>query len=77
MEPIEEKKRKLKAAENLFIQTWTEDFGVMYDIGTDIYSEIFNVAPEAFFLFPKFSQYPGEEWKNSREFRNQALKVRY
>lgn len=75
MDLRKKQQQQLKSCESLYVKTWTEDFCVMYDIGTEIYSQIFAANPKAIILFPKFADYPGDTWKNAPEFRNQALKV--
>lgn len=53
--------------------TWSDDFEFLYQLGTDIYSYIFEKHPCAKQLFPSVHQY-GPKWRESKEFRAQALK---
>jgi hypothetical protein len=53
--------------------TWSDDFEYLYNLGTHIYIYIFDHAPQARYLFPAFIVH-GDAWKESKEFRSQALK---
>lgn len=57
----------------LIRETWCDDFESLYTVGTCVYVEIFNRAPEARQLFPAITKY-GDRWQESKEFRSQALK---
>ncbi|CAD5207519.1 unnamed protein product [Bursaphelenchus okinawaensis] len=65
-EPSPEEKEIIK-------QTWSDDFSFLYELGSSIYVYIFNHNPEAKKLFPTIHQH-GEKYKESKEFRAQALK---
>uniref|UniRef100_A0A914C7N9 Globin family profile domain-containing protein n=1 Tax=Acrobeloides nanus TaxID=290746 RepID=A0A914C7N9_9BILA len=54
-------------------KTWSDDFDFLYNLGAKIYIYIFENEPEAKKLFPKIHQH-GEKFKESEEFRSQALK---
>ncbi|CAD5210817.1 unnamed protein product [Bursaphelenchus xylophilus] len=54
-------------------QTWSDDFTFLYELGSNIYVYIFNHNPEAKRLFPTIHQH-GEKYRESKEFRSQALK---
>ncbi|KAI1728940.1 globin domain-containing protein [Ditylenchus destructor] len=54
-------------------RTWSDDFDFLYDLGAAIYGYIFAHNPHTKKLFPGIHQH-GEHWKESREFRSQALK---
>ncbi|VDD89755.1 unnamed protein product [Enterobius vermicularis] len=53
--------------------TWSNDFDFLYQLGANIYTYIFEANPQAKSLFPFIKKY-GENWKECREFRGQALK---
>ncbi|KJH45911.1 globin [Dictyocaulus viviparus] len=53
--------------------TWSDEFEFLYELGTSIYSYIFENNPNCKQLFPAFNKY-GDDWKESREFRAQALR---
>ncbi len=53
--------------------TWSDDFEYLYNLGTNIYIYIFEHAPQTRSLFPAFTAH-GDGWKESKEFRSQALK---
>uniref|UniRef100_A0A0N5AL91 GLOBIN domain-containing protein n=1 Tax=Syphacia muris TaxID=451379 RepID=A0A0N5AL91_9BILA len=57
----------------LLRMTWSNDFEFLYQLGTNIYTYIFNTNPKAKSLFPFVKLY-GNDWKECREFRSQALK---
>lgn len=64
---------------NLFFQellrrTWSDEFDNLYELGSAIYCYIFDHNPNCKQLFPFISKYQGDEWKESKEFRSQALK---
>uniref|UniRef100_A0A183IUY4 GLOBIN domain-containing protein n=1 Tax=Soboliphyme baturini TaxID=241478 RepID=A0A183IUY4_9BILA len=58
---------------SLLCNTWVTSFDGLYDLGTDIYTEIFNSAPEIRALFPVLADSDGNI-RNCPNFRNQALK---
>ncbi|PIO58803.1 globin, partial [Teladorsagia circumcincta] len=58
----------------LLRRTWSDDFEFLFDLGSSIYCYIFENNPKCKQLFPFILKYEGDEWKNSREFRAQALK---
>jgi hypothetical protein len=45
----------------------------LYDLGTNIYEYIFEHAPQTRRLFPAFTVH-GDAWRESKEFRTQALR---
>jgi hypothetical protein len=53
--------------------TWSDDFDYLYDLGAKIYVYIFDHAPQTRRLFPAFTVH-GDAWKESKEFRAQALR---
>nr|CDJ92306.1 Globin domain containing protein [Haemonchus contortus] len=57
----------------LLRRTWSDDFEFLYDLGSSIYCYIFEHNPNCKQLFPSLLKY-GDKWKDSREFRAQALK---
>ncbi|VDM38879.1 unnamed protein product [Toxocara canis] len=61
------------AEKELLKRTWSDDFEFLYQLGTNIYSYIFETHPKAKELFP-FLLIHGDKWKESKEFRSQALK---
>jgi len=65
-EPSPEEKELVK-------QTWSDDFDFLYELGASIYTYIFEHNPHTKTLFPGIHQH-GEQWKDSTEFRSQALK---
>lgn len=59
------------------IESWRrDDFDWLYDIGIRVYSRIFELAPSAKQLFPYVVQYEaeGRNFRESKEFQNQALR---
>ncbi|KAF7633980.1 GLOBIN domain-containing protein [Meloidogyne graminicola] len=58
---------------NLVKLTWSDDFDFLYELGTDIYTYIFDHTPQAKLLFVKIHRH-GDKWKESADFRTQALK---
>lgn len=54
--------------------TWNNDFEVLFDLGASIYAYIFETNPKIKELFPKIIQH-GEKWKDSDDFRVQALRL--
>ncbi|VDK18188.1 unnamed protein product, partial [Anisakis simplex] len=54
-------------------RTWSDDFEFLYELGTNIYAYIFETHPKSKELFPFLLKY-GDRWRESREFRSQALK---
>ncbi len=58
---------------SLVKRTWRDDFEVLYKLGTSIYAQVFQSAPDAKVLFPQVAK-AGEEWQNSGKFKSQALK---
>uniref|UniRef100_A0AC35GF28 Globin family profile domain-containing protein n=1 Tax=Panagrolaimus sp. PS1159 TaxID=55785 RepID=A0AC35GF28_9BILA len=65
-------------------KTWSDDFDFLYELGSDdfeflyelgaaIYTYIFETNPNTKSLFPSIHQY-GDRWKESKEFRQQALR---
>ncbi|TKR93945.1 hypothetical protein L596_008305 [Steinernema carpocapsae] len=54
-------------------RTWSDDFDFLYELGTKIYQHIFDTNPFTKQLFPAIHRH-GAEWKQSKEFRAQALK---
>uniref|UniRef100_A0A5S6QWA0 GLOBIN domain-containing protein n=1 Tax=Trichuris muris TaxID=70415 RepID=A0A5S6QWA0_TRIMR len=61
----------------LLSATWKkDDFDWLYQIGTDIYSHVFDIAPELKVFFPYVIEYEkaGKDWKESKGFRTQALR---
>ncbi|KHJ96940.1 globin [Oesophagostomum dentatum] len=57
----------------LLRRTWSDEFEFLYELGSAIYTYIFEHNPNCKQLFPQLIKY-GENWKDSREFRAQALK---
>ncbi|KAK6040410.1 hypothetical protein COOONC_22085 [Cooperia oncophora] len=57
----------------LLRRTWSDDFDFLYDLGSTIYCYIFEHNPNCKQLFPQLTKY-GDNFKESREFRTQALK---
>ncbi|KAI6224539.1 GLOBIN domain-containing protein [Aphelenchoides fujianensis] len=57
----------------LIKMTWTDDFNFLYELGSSIYKYIFDHMPECKKLFPAIHAH-GDDYKDSREFRAQALK---
>uniref|UniRef100_A0A0N4U5K5 GLOBIN domain-containing protein n=1 Tax=Dracunculus medinensis TaxID=318479 RepID=A0A0N4U5K5_DRAME len=55
------------------MRTWSDDFEYLYQLGSNIYTYIFQTNPKAKQLFPFMEKY-GDRWKESKEFRSQALK---
>lgn len=53
--------------------TWSDDFDYLYNLGTNIYVYIFDHAPNTKNLFPTVAAH-GDAWRESKEFRAQALK---
>jgi hypothetical protein len=53
--------------------TWSDDFEYLYNLGTDIYIYIFDHEPHTKLLFPAVMAH-GSAWRESKEFRSQALK---
>lgn len=53
--------------------TWNDDFDFLYELGSAIYTYIFENNPNTKQLFPEIHNY-GEKWKESKEFRSLALK---
>nr|CAD2187331.1 unnamed protein product [Meloidogyne enterolobii] len=58
---------------NLVNLTWSDDFDFLYELGTTIYTYIFDHNPQAKLLFIKIHRH-GDEWRQSADFRTQALK---
>ncbi|ULU11594.1 hypothetical protein L3Y34_015193 [Caenorhabditis briggsae] len=58
----------------LLRRTWSDEFDNLYELGSAIYCYIFDHNPNCKQLFPFISKYQGDEWKESKEFRSQALK---
>uniref|UniRef100_A0A914W5B3 Globin family profile domain-containing protein n=1 Tax=Plectus sambesii TaxID=2011161 RepID=A0A914W5B3_9BILA len=58
---------------DLLKQTWSDDFDFLFDLGTHIYCYIFDHEPRTRNLFPALKLH-GDNWRESREFRAQALK---
>ncbi|KFD52562.1 hypothetical protein M514_06596 [Trichuris suis] len=57
--------------------TWKrDDFEWLYEVGTTIYSHVFELAPELKVFFPYVVEYEkaGKDWKESKGFRTQALR---
>uniref|UniRef100_A0A1I8A5Z1 GLOBIN domain-containing protein n=1 Tax=Steinernema glaseri TaxID=37863 RepID=A0A1I8A5Z1_9BILA len=54
-------------------RTWSDDFDFLYELGSKIYQHIFDTNPHTKELFPSIHRH-GADWKNSKEFRAQALK---
>uniref|UniRef100_A0AC34FMS6 Globin family profile domain-containing protein n=1 Tax=Panagrolaimus sp. ES5 TaxID=591445 RepID=A0AC34FMS6_9BILA len=54
-------------------KTWSDDFDFLYELGAAIYTYIFDTNPNTKQLFPSIHQY-GDRWKESKEFRQQALR---
>ncbi|CAJ0592700.1 unnamed protein product [Cylicocyclus nassatus] len=80
--PIKWERLKIKNVEKwepnvyekeLLRRTWSDDFEFLYDLGTSIYTYIFEHNPNCKQLFPQLVKY-GDKFKESREFRSQALK---
>lgn len=65
-EPNEDEKELVKL-------TWNDDFDFLYELGSAIYSFIFEHNPNTKRLFPGIHRH-GDKWKESKEFRSQALK---
>ncbi|EYC24808.1 hypothetical protein Y032_0013g2117 [Ancylostoma ceylanicum] len=57
----------------LLRRTWSDEFDFLYELGSSIYSYIFEHNPNCKQLFPQLIKY-GDNWRDSREFRAQALK---
>ncbi|KAK6729212.1 hypothetical protein RB195_006325 [Necator americanus] len=57
----------------LLRRTWSDEFEFLYELGSSIYMYIFEHNPNCKQLFPQLIKY-GDNWKDSREFRSQALK---
>uniref|UniRef100_A0A1I7XFU7 GLOBIN domain-containing protein n=1 Tax=Heterorhabditis bacteriophora TaxID=37862 RepID=A0A1I7XFU7_HETBA len=57
----------------LLRRTWSDEFDFLYDLGSAIYTYIFENNPNCKQLFPYLEKY-GDKWKDSKEFRGQALK---
>lgn len=58
----------------LLRRTWSDEFDFLYDLGSAIYCYIFEHNPNCKQLFPFIATYEGDKWKESKEFRSQALK---
>ncbi|CAB3407163.1 unnamed protein product [Caenorhabditis bovis] len=58
----------------LLRRTWSDEFDFLYELGSAIYTYIFEHNPHCKELFPFIRKYQGDEWKDSKEFRSQALK---
>ena len=54
-------------------KTWSDDFDFLYELGAAIYTYIFENNPNTKELFPTIHRH-GDQWKESKEFRSQALK---
>jgi hemoglobin-like flavoprotein len=52
---------------------WSDDFDFLYDLGANTYVYIFDHAPQTRGLFPAFTVH-GDGWRESKEFRAQALR---
>ncbi|CAI4222498.1 unnamed protein product [Auanema sp. JU1783] len=57
----------------LLRRTWSDEFDFLYNLGSAIYTYIFYHNPNCKKLFPYLEHY-GDNWKDSKEFRGQALK---
>jgi hypothetical protein len=62
-----------RSQRDLLIRTWSDDFDFLYDLGTHIYVFLFDHEPNMKRLFPAVHAH-GDDWKESKEFRSQALK---
>ncbi|KAH7696711.1 Protein GLB-18 a, partial [Aphelenchoides avenae] len=58
--------------QELIRRTWSDDFERLYDIGLLIYTNLFDDHPITKNFFPSIHQH-GDGWKQSPEFRHQAL----
>ena len=47
---------------DLIRHSWSDDFGFLYDLGTDIYAFIFESAPQSHHLFPAMIA-AGDDWR--------------
>ncbi|KAH7712529.1 CRE-GLB-18 protein [Aphelenchoides avenae] len=56
----------------LIRRTWSDDFDFLYELGSKIYTYIFENNPQTKTLFPNIHRH-GAAWKHSKEFRGQAL----
>uniref|UniRef100_A0A915DFC4 Globin family profile domain-containing protein n=1 Tax=Ditylenchus dipsaci TaxID=166011 RepID=A0A915DFC4_9BILA len=65
-EPDDEEKELVK-------RTWSDDFDFLYELGSAIYSYIFETNPHTKVLFPNIHRH-GDKWRDSQEFRSQALR---
>ena len=59
---------------NLIRSAWSDDFDFLYELGVDIYTFIFEAAPETHHLFPELVA-AGAAWRETGAFRKQALKL--
>ncbi|KAI6230846.1 Globin [Aphelenchoides fujianensis] len=57
----------------LILQSWSDDFNFLFDLGSAIYVYIFSKMPECRTLFPAVHAH-GDAYRESREFRSLALK---
>ncbi|VDM63825.1 unnamed protein product [Angiostrongylus costaricensis] len=57
----------------LLRRTWSDEFKFLYELGSSIYVYIFEHNPHCKQLFPSIASY-GDDYKDSREFRIQALR---
>uniref|UniRef100_A0A158PBC2 GLOBIN domain-containing protein n=1 Tax=Angiostrongylus cantonensis TaxID=6313 RepID=A0A158PBC2_ANGCA len=57
----------------LLRRTWSDEFKFLYELGSSIYIYIFEHNPHCKQLFPSIAKY-GDDYKDSREFRIQALR---
>ncbi|KRX38843.1 Globin-like protein 26 [Trichinella murrelli] len=58
---------------SLLFKSWRDDFTSLYELGTDIYSEIFRNEPDARKLFPVLANWSGDI-RDCPQFSSQALK---
>ncbi|PAV67749.1 hypothetical protein WR25_04246 [Diploscapter pachys] len=60
----------------LLRRTWSDEFDFLYELGSAIYFYIFEHNPNCKMLFPFIDRYEAENknWKESKEFRGQALR---
>uniref|UniRef100_A0A5S6QDI2 GLOBIN domain-containing protein n=1 Tax=Trichuris muris TaxID=70415 RepID=A0A5S6QDI2_TRIMR len=58
---------------SLLFKSWKDDFNSLYELGTNIYAEIFSKAPDAKKLFPALANWPGDI-RDCPQFSSQALK---
>ncbi|KAH7709612.1 Protein GLB-18 a [Aphelenchoides avenae] len=58
--------------QELIRRTWSDDFERLYEIGLLIYTNLFDDHPITKNFFPSIHEH-GDTWKQSQEFRHQAL----